>query len=281
MKDRYIEGHYLLVSMREESDGKRISTTVNNHIISAGLFSKGGLCIVSANKGECRMKRICVVFLMGCLAGASFGEGEQLVLSASKDNFGRSNKRNRNNGASETLAIAHAPNIRTIMAFDLSSVTNEIVGAELRFRQHNDMQQKTTLIVAAMVNTTNNVAWGEGSGNLGVGGQNSKPGESCYAYSAFREVPWESATAEPLSGLSDSRLWSAPVAALDGLAWKEGGWVRIPIQDVALLEEIRKSKSPAITLGLWGKAGDGLYFISSKNSQWVPELHLTLKVDEK
>ena len=227
------------------------------------------------------MKRICVVFLMGFVAAASFGEGGPLVLSASKDNFGRSNKRNRNSGASETLIIAHNPNIRTIIAFDLSSVTNEIVGAEFRFRQHNAMDKAINLVVAPMLNTTHNVAWGEGSGNLGTGGQNAQPGESCYAYSAFRDVPWESATGEPLPWLGDSRLWSAPVATLNGLVWTEDRWVLIPIKDVALLEKMRKSKTPSITFGLWGTAGDGLYFISSKNSSWAPELHLTLKVDEK
>jgi len=227
------------------------------------------------------MKSIYVAFLIGCVASTSFGEEGLLVLSASKDNFGRSNKRNRNNGANELLAIAHAPNIRTIIAFDLSSVTNEIVGAELRFRQHNAMDEKTSLIVAPMVNTTNNVAWGEGVGNLGAGGQNARPGESCYAYSAFRDVPWESATGEPLPWLNDARLWLAPVATLNGLKWEADRWIRVPIKDIALLEKIRNSETPMITLGLWGTAGNGLYFISSKNSQWSPELQLTLQKDEK
>ncbi len=227
------------------------------------------------------MKSIYVAFLIGCVASTSFGGDELLVLSASKDNFGRSNKRNCNNGASETLAIAHAPNIRTIIAFDLSSVTNEIIGAELRFRQHNAMDEKTSLIVAPIVNTAHNAAWGEGTGNLGAGGQNAQPGESCYGYSAFRDVPWESATGEPLSNLGDSKLWGAPVAALNGLKWEAARWVRVPIKDAALLEKIRISETPTITLGLWGKAGNGTYFISSKNSPWSPELQLTLKKDEK
>lgn len=227
------------------------------------------------------MKRIFTVFLLGCVAATSFGEVEPLVLSAAKDNFGRSNKRNRNNGASETLAVAHAPNVRSLIAFDLSSVTNEIVGAELRFRQHNDAAQKTTLIVAPMVNTTNNAAWGEGSGNLGTSGQNAKPGESCYAYSAFREMPWESATGQPLVNLGDPGLWGSPVAGLNGFRWEAERWVRIPIKDAALLEKTRNSESPMLTFGLWGKAGDGFYLISSKNSQWAPKLYLTLKENKK
>lgn len=223
------------------------------------------------------MKNIFVAILIGCVAATSLADGDALVLKASKDNSGRSNKRNRNNGASESLVIAHAPNLRTIIAFDLSSVTNEIVGAELRFRQHNTMDEKISLIVAPMVNTTNNVAWGEGAGNLGAGGQNSQPGESCYAYSAFRDVPWESIGGEPLADLGDAKLWGTPVAALNGLKWQENRWLRVPISNVTLLEKISQSSAPTITFGLWGKAGSGYYVISSKNSQWAPELHLTLK----
>jgi hypothetical protein len=227
------------------------------------------------------VKNIFVVFLMGCVGATSFADKEGLVLKASKDNFGRSNKRNGNSGASEALVIAHAPNIRTIIAFDLSSVTNEIVGAELRFRQHNAKQEKISLIVAPMVNTANNVAWGEGTGNLGTGGQNSQLGESCYAFSAVRDVPWESATDEPLPNLGDPKLWGTPIAALNGLKWEAGRWVRVPIKDAVLLEKSRASDTTAITFGFWGKAGDGLYYISSNNSQWSPELHLTLKETKK
>lgn len=223
------------------------------------------------------MKRWIWVCLVGCIVATSFGGSSTLVLKASKDNFGRSNKRNRNNGASEKLSIAHAPNIRTLIAFDLSSVTNEIVGAELRFRQHNSMPDKISLVVAPMVSTTNNAAWGEGSGNLGVGGLNAQSGESCYAYSAFRTVPWESANGDPLVNLGDPKLWQPSVATLKGLKWQENQWVTAPIKNASLLEKARKSETPTLTFGLWGNAGNGLYFISSRNSQWAPELHLTLK----
>jgi len=200
-----------------------------------------------------------------------------LVLEASKDTFGRSNKRNRNSGASAELFVAHVPNIKTLIAFDLSNVSNQILQVEFRFRQHNSMSDGISLVVAPMVNTTNNAAWGEGLGSLGTQGQNSRPGEASYAFSAFRDVPWESAAGDTLANLADSRLWKSPVATLNGLEWKQGTWVRVPIADVALLEKIRKSKTPVITFGLWGKAGNGLYSISSNNSEWPAELRLVLK----
>ena len=223
------------------------------------------------------MKNICIAILMGCIAATLFADGEPLVLKASKDNFARSNKRNRNNGESETLAIAHAPNIRSMIAFDLSAVTNEISSAELRFRQHNTAQEKVSLIIAPMANTEHNAAWREGSGNLGAGGHNAFRGTSCYAFSAFPDIKWESVSGDELPSISDSRLWLAPIAALNGQAWRANRWVRVPINDVSLLGKIIKSENPTITFGLWGKAGSGLYFISSNNSQWPPELHLQQK----
>jgi hypothetical protein len=229
-------------------------------------------------KGDRLVKRI---YLAAILITAGTAGGTELVLKASKDTFGRSNERNRNNGANEYLAIAHASNIRSIVAFDLAGVTNAITGAELRFRQHKTMADQISMVVMPMVHTTNNAAWGEGLGVLGVKGQNSRPGEACYAFSAFRNVPWESAPGVPVADLSDSKLWKPAIAALNGLLWEENRWVRIPISDVALLEETRNSAAPVITFGLWGKAGKGTYFISSRNSPWPPELHLTLKEEAK
>lgn len=214
------------------------------------------------------------------LAGLTFAVAvvaEPLELTPSKDTFGRSNKRNRNSGASEFLLIAHAPNIRTLVAFDLSGVTNEIIGAEFRFRAHNDSSTKVNLVVAPLVNTPNNIAWGEGQGNLGVQGQNSKFGEACYAFSAFNDAPWESAPGVPAVNLGDAKLWGAPLAILKGVAWEEDRWIRVPIKDVTVLEKIRRSDLPSITFGVWGNAGNGFYFISSKNSKWSPILHLDVK----
>ncbi|RKX33544.1 MAG: hypothetical protein DRP64_20850 [Verrucomicrobia bacterium] len=227
------------------------------------------------NRKYCR-QIIGLVFLT--LAGTVFAE--ELMLAASKDTFARGNKRNRNSGASEELLIAHMPNVRTLIAFDLSGITNEISGVVLQFRQHNSMPDKIDMVVAPMVNTSNNVAWGEGLGNLGAQGQNSRPGEACYAFSAFRDVPWESAAGDGLVDLGDSSLWKSPVATLNGLGWEKGTWVRVPIYDVALLEKIRKSETPTITFGLWGRAGNGLYSISSNNSEWPATLNLDLKEDK-
>ncbi len=229
------------------------------------------------------MNRSCYGLILGLAFSmlAETGFSEELVLEASKDTFGRSNNRNRNSGASEQLLIAHMPNVRTLIAFDLSGITNEISGVELRFRQHNSMPDPISIVVAPMVGTANNTAWGEGVGNLGARGQNSQPGEACYAFSAFRDVPWESASGDPVVDLGDPGLWNPPVTVLDRLKWEQGNWIRMPVNDVALLEKIRKSGNPTITFGLWGKAGSGLYSISSNNSEWSPELYLELKEDEK
>lgn len=223
------------------------------------------------------VKRICITVLVGWMSTLSFAADEPLVLKASKDTFGRSNKRNRNNGACETLIIANAPNIRSLIAFDLSSVTNEISSAELRFRQHETAPEQVSLIVAAMVDTEQNSAWKEGIGNLGVLGQNARPGEACYAYSSFRDIPWESAAGKPVVNLADRKLWSRNIAAVNGQLWQKTRWVRVPVSDISLLETIKKTKGATITFGVWGTAGNGIYFISSRNSQWPPELHLTLK----
>jgi len=226
-------------------------------------------------------KRVLLSGLAGIVVAGSVAAAEPLVLEASKDTFGRSNNRNRNSGAAEALFVAPVPYIKTLVAFDLSTVTNKILTAEFRFRQHNSMPERIDLVVAPMVNTTNNAAWGEGLGNLGTKGQNSRPGEASYAFSAFNDVPWESAAGGALANLSDPGLWKPSVATLKGLEWKKGGWVSVPIADVALLEKIRKSKSPVITFGLWGSAGDGFYSISSNNTKWPAELHLELEQAKK
>ena len=227
------------------------------------------------------MKRIYISVCVSWLMIVSIGMSESVVLKASKDTFGRSNKRNRNNGASETLVVAKAPNIRTLIAFDLSSITNEIISAEFRFRQHETSMEKMTLTVSPMIDTEKNAAWGEGRGSLGVMGQNALVGESCYQYSAFRDVFWESAKGDSLVNMSDPQLWESPIATLNGQAWQENRWLRFPISDPALLESRRTGKSLSVTFGIWGKSGSGLYFISSRNSAWSPELHLVLKEDEK
>ncbi len=222
------------------------------------------------------------IFLSGLILAMLVGMtgAEEQILKASKDTFGRSNKQNHNSGANEYLLIANAPNIRTLIAFDLSGITKEITHAELRFRSHNTLPDKISMQVAPMVNTPHNVAWGEGGGALGAQGQNARLGEACYTYSSFRDIPWESEEGKPVAHLSDSNLWKSPVAVLDPLDWQEKGWISIPINDSTLLEDIRNSKMQTITFGLWGKKGKGLYLISSNNSPWPPELHLQLKEEE-
>jgi len=220
------------------------------------------------------------IALVVLMAGSALA-AEPLVLKANKDNFGRSNKRNRNSGACEHLAIAHAPNVRSLIAFSLSSVTNEIVGAEFRFHQHNKMTDPISVVIAPMADTKNNHAWVEGVGNLGVQGTLSRAGDSCYAFGSYPDTPWESASGQPLADLGAGGLWLNPITVLNGLKWEKERWIRVPINDLSLLETIRNSERPSITLGLWGKAGNGIYLISSRNSQWAPELHLQLKEQDK
>ena len=227
------------------------------------------------------MKRMGVIILVGSLAMISLGADEPTILKAAKDNYARSNEQIRNNGANTALGIASEAHIRTLIAFDLSSVSNQILSAELQFRPAKSAAEKINFTVAPMVNTTNNTAWGEGKGFLGTSGQNAQKGESCYVRSAFRDTPWESATGKPLTNLGDSKLWGTPIAQLTQQYWEEGKWFTIPIHDLALLKKIRNSTTPILTLGIWGTDGNGLYFINSKESQWAPILKLTLKKDDK
>ena len=218
---------------------------------------------------RCLLLWLSVFFLVGPLAA------ETLVLKASKDSFGRSNERNRNNGKSETLLVAHAPNIRTIIAFDLSGATNRIVGATLRLHRHNTMPEPIGLVAAPMVNGPRNSAWKEGTGALGTKGRNALPGEACYGWSAFPEVQWETASGDPVRDLGDARLWQAPIASRK-FQWQEGEWIDIEIKDVRALEAMRASGDPTITFGLWGTSGNGIYAIGSRESGKSPELVLVL-----
>jgi len=222
------------------------------------------------------MRRMCIAVFAGCVAAGTFAKDATLILKPSKDNFARSNYQIRNNGGNGNLYIAHAPNLRVLVAFDLSKVTNEIVRAEFRFHQQDSNPAPVDVVVAPMVSTTNNAAWGEGRGNLGTRGQNARLGESCYAFSAYRDVPWEAASGKKLKNLAASSLWESPVATLSEMEWKQE-WVNIALGSAAWIEQARNSKTPVITFGIWGTSGNGLYSISSRESQWPPELHLFLK----
>lgn len=225
------------------------------------------------------MKRIMAGYLVVGMALAA--HGESVELTAAKDTFGRSNERTGNSGGSAQLIVAHAPNIRSIVAFDLSSVTNEIVSAEFRFRIDNTMPEPVSLVVAPMVQTQANSAWGEGAGTLGVQGQNARPGESCYARSMFPDTSWESAPGSTVEDLGDPALWLPPVAQLKRLKWTDGEWVAVPVGDVAMLEKIRASDDRVVTFGLWGTGGNGIYSLRSKESGDAPTLVLGLKEEPK
>ena len=233
------------------------------------------------------MKRVYVACLIGCLIGTSFGEGEpelqeeSVVLEASKDTYGRRNKQNHNNGASDQLLIAPFPSMRALIAFDLSGVTNEIVGAEFRFHQKETTSKEITLVIAPMVHTTSNASWTEGVGDLGIIGSMVQPGESSYRYSTFKTTPWESTSGAALSGFDNSSLWLKPTATLKRIKWTAGTWTEVPITDIQFLETIRASEVKNVTFGIWGTSGYGYYYISSRESAQAPELHLTLKIEEE
>lgn len=204
-------------------------------------------------------------------------EAETLVLKTAKDSFGRSNERTRNSGGSPILYIAQTPNIRTIIAFDLSRVSNNITSATFRFQQKNTVGQDIALTVAPMVQTKNNAAWIEGTGALGARGINAQQGESCYGWSSFPSTPWEAASGDPVTDLDASQLWGAPIEAHKAQPWEENQWVEIPVKDVQVLEIIRTSSDPILTLGLWGTSGNGYYTICSKESGNAPELVVVME----
>jgi len=216
------------------------------------------------------------VLVIVLLCGAAFGQ-EQIELATVKDTFGRSNERNQNSGGNETLYIARSSMLCALMAFDLSAVSNTIVGAELSFRQHDANEKPVSLVVAPMVHTTHNATWREGAGSLGLKGQNAQSGESTYSRSAFPDIPWENAAGLPVTGLGDAGLWKAPAARLTNQIWREGQDVRIMLDAVALLEMCRTTKTPIVTFGLWGTQGNGYYGIASKESGNGPKLILTLE----
>ncbi len=208
-----------------------------------------------------------VVLPVGVLAGTT-------TLKAAKDNFGRSNKRNNNSGASSTLYIAHADNLRTIVAFDLSVVTNRILSATFRFHQAAANPNDMSLTVSAMAATEQNAAWVEGLGSLGTAGQNARPGESCYSRLAFPDSLWEYDDGKTVTDLGDARLWKKALVTRKKLSWEEDAWVEIPITDLAMLEKARTAGPSMLTFGLWGTSGNGFYALSSKESGSAPELVL-------
>lgn len=212
----------------------------------------------------------------------SLGEAEEIIvtLKAEKDNVTRSNNRTRNNGANPVIYIARSPVARSIFSFDLQGITNEVESAVFRFRQHSTAKSASSFTVAPMVYTANNYAWGEGTGNLGLNGQNAGVGNSCWAASALTVHSWEDADGNPLSGIAEPALWKSSIAQKSNVAWEEGQWIEIEVP-VSLIEDARKREKASLTLGMWGTDGAEFYFISSNNSSWAPELVLQLKEEEK
>lgn len=217
---------------------------------------------------------IFVLFMVG--ANGLYG-AESLELTAAKDTFGRSNQRNQNSGGSPVLYIAHNSMLRATVAFDLSSVTNKILGAELVLHQQDTNENPISLIVSPMVYTPHNAAWKEGTGALGTKGRNAKVGEATFSRSAYPDLPWENDNEKALDGMEDSGLWQAPVGRLQNQSWHEGEDVRMKLDAAALLEKSRESKDPIVTFGIWGTQGNGYYGIAAKESGNAPKLILTLE----
>ena len=82
---------------------------------------------------------------------------------------------------------------------------------------------------------------------------------------------------EPVADLGDARLWGRPLVSGKRIPWDEGGWVELPIIDTSVLESARTTGTPAITFGVWGTSGNGLYGISSRESGAAPELVLEVE----
>lgn len=219
---------------------------------------------------------VLVLWALGCAVNA-----EELTLKASKDFFGRSNERIRNSGGSSTLYVAESSNIRTLIAFDLSGVTNTIQSAVFRFQQKELNETPVSLTVAPMVQTERNTAWKEGRGALGARGENALEGESCYGHSAFPKIQWESARDKPVVDLAAASLWSKALVSAKPTEWKAEQWVEIKISDATWLEKIRTSEQPIVTFGIWGSSGKGYYTINSKESGKAPELVLTLEEEKE
>lgn len=227
------------------------------------------------------MKILLSIMTAGLLCSSiAIGGDEQMVkLEATKDTFGRSNERNNNSGATEFLLLAPMPGVISLVGFDLSSVTNEIVDAELSFRIFEPAREPLSLKITAMVPQEDNETWNEGSGSLGIRGQNARIGEATFQWRAFRDQSWKSEGGKDVLNLMDSKLWKSPSIELKKVEWTKGAWISVQLKDVALLEELRNSDGKVVTYGVWGTAGNSVYKINSKESGHPARL--TLKTKEK
>ncbi|QBG47084.1 hypothetical protein EGM51_06630 [Verrucomicrobia bacterium S94] len=220
------------------------------------------------------MKILSMILVLGMAAGAVFGEENVVELTASKDGFFRSNYRSQNSGGSKFLLLSALPGVTSLVGFDLSDVTNEVVSAEFSFRIQEDQNEPLSLTIATMALNENNGLWVEGDGDLGVQGRNAKVGEATFQWRSFRDEDWVNADGRSVKNLMDSRLWNE-IEHLSDIEWKAGEIIRVRL-DPALLETVRNMEVPIITFGLWGTKGDAVYKIDSKESGNPAELTLTI-----
>jgi len=230
------------------------------------------------------MKKWELILMASCFSLSVLAEttNKTVVLIAKKDTCTRANKQLNNNGANEKLCIASVPYFRVLIAIDLGeiSTTNKLEKAELRIRLASTSSKPVSFVVAPMVQTTNNNAWGEGAGNLGVQGQKARLGDANFVFSSARDKPWELADGKNASRLSDPALWSAPIATFNNYNWTKDEWLIISL-DTKWIESITKSDMKIITFGIWGTSGNGYYFLSAKESASPPELRLIFEKDKE
>jgi len=230
------------------------------------------------------MKKWEVILMASCFSLSVLAEttNKTVVLIAKKDTCARANKQLNNNGGNEKLCFASVPYLRILVAFDLKeiSTTNKLEKAEFRIRLASTSSKSVSFVVASMVQTTNNNAWGEGIGSLGVQGQKARLGDANFVFSSARDKPWELADGKNASRLSDPALWSAPIATFNDYNWKKDEWLTISL-DTKWIESIKKSDMKIITFGIWGTSGDGYYFLASKESSSPPELRLIFEKDKE
>lgn len=240
--------------------------------------------------------KISTLVLAFVLVASVFGETNVVELAALKDTFGRSYTRNANRGKSEYLMISSTPAVCSIIGFDLSSITNEIIAAEFSFCAR-DAEHKNALsfTIAPMVGNEQNNSWIEGTGFLNIGenaheiqkseAANNRParfGEPTFQWRAFRDKPWLNQDGKPVRNLMDQKLWySTQSFSVEKGGWEAGRWIVCPIQDSELFEEIRKTAHPVVTIGIWGTSGKGSYLIHSREAGQAARLTLTLKPEEK
>ena len=92
-------------------------------------------------------------------SGLAFAADSLFELTASKDTFGRSNERNGNSGSAPLLLLAPVPGVTTLIAFDLTKVTNEISSAEFSFRIQENNRTPLSITIATMAHHEKNAEW--------------------------------------------------------------------------------------------------------------------------